>query len=95
MREILAVIADDERRHAELAWDVIAFALERGGGTAKQALRQALEALETQRTPSLPSIPGVDEAFLARNGVLPQAELGRLMEECIQRTRARSALLPS
>ncbi|RKH90598.1 ferritin-like domain-containing protein [Corallococcus sp. AB045] len=91
IRETLAVIAEDEGRHAELAWDVIAFALERGGGTAKQALRQALEALETQRSPSLPSIPGVDEAFLARNGVLPQAELGRLMEECIQRTRARAS----
>ncbi|WP_233591580.1 ferritin-like domain-containing protein [Corallococcus sp. AB011P] len=91
IRETLAVIAEDEGRHAELAWDVIAFALERGGGTAKQALRQALDALETQRSPSLPSIPGVDEAFLARNGVLPQAELGRLMEECIQRTRARAS----
>ncbi|WP_233613316.1 MULTISPECIES: ferritin-like domain-containing protein [Corallococcus] len=90
VRETLAVIAEDEGRHAELAWDVIAFALERGGGKAKQALRQALDALETQRTPSLPSIPGVDESFLARNGVLPQAELGRLMEECIQRTRARA-----
>ncbi|AFE06673.1 hypothetical protein COCOR_05957 [Corallococcus coralloides DSM 2259] len=89
IRETLAVIAEDEGRHAELAWDVIAFALERGGGKAQQALRQALDALETQKTPVLPSIPGVDEAFLARNGVLPQAELGRLMEECIQRTRAR------
>ncbi|WP_244219733.1 ferritin-like domain-containing protein [Corallococcus interemptor] len=88
--ETLAVIAEDEARHAELAWDVIAFALERGGGKAKQALREALEALETQRTPALPSIPGVDEAFLARNGVLPQAELGRLMEECIQQTRERA-----
>ncbi|WP_208721281.1 ferritin-like domain-containing protein [Corallococcus aberystwythensis] len=91
VRETLAVIAEDEERHAELAWDVIAFCLERGGGKAKQALRQALDALETQRTPTLPSIPGVDEAFLASNGVLPQAELGRLMEECIQRTRERAS----
>ncbi|RKH16398.1 ferritin-like domain-containing protein [Corallococcus praedator] len=91
VRETLAVIAEDEGRHAELAWDVIAFALERGGGKAKQALRQALEALEAQQTPALPRIPGVDEAFLARNGVLPQAELGRLMEECLQRTRVRAS----
>jgi hypothetical protein len=91
IRETLAVIAEDEERHAELGWDVIAFALERGGGKARQALRQALEALETRRTPELPRIPGVDEDFLARNGVLPQAELGRLMEECIQRTRTRAA----
>ncbi|MCY1032467.1 ferritin-like domain-containing protein [Corallococcus sp. BB11-1] len=91
VRETLSVIAEDEERHAELGWDVLAFALERGGGKAKQALRQALEALDAQRTPELPRIPGVDEDFLARNGVLPQAELGRLMEECIQRTRARAA----
>ncbi|NBD11704.1 ferritin-like domain-containing protein [Corallococcus silvisoli] len=93
VRETLSVIAEDEARHAELAWDVIAFALERGGGKAKQALRQSLEALEAQRTPALPRIPGVDEGFLARNGVLPQAELGQLMEECIQRTRTRAAAL--
>jgi hypothetical protein len=70
-------------------WTVVAS--ERGGGKAKQALRQALDEMEARQTPSLPRIPGVDEDFLARNGVLPQAELGRLMEECIQRTRARAA----
>jgi hypothetical protein len=91
VRETLAVIAEDEARHAELGWDVIAFALERGGGKAKQGLREALEAMETQRTPELPRIPGVDESFLARNGVLPQAELGRLLEECLQRTRTRAS----
>ncbi|MBN8226507.1 ferritin-like domain-containing protein [Corallococcus macrosporus] len=90
VRETLAVIAEDEERHAELGWDVLAFALERGGGKARQALHQALDALDEQRTPALPRIPGVDEDFLSRNGLLPQAELGRLMEECLQRTRARA-----
>lgn len=90
VRETLAVIAEDEGRHAELAWDIIAFALERGGGKARQALRQAVDALETQRTPELPNIPGVDEAFLSSNGVLPQSELGRLMDACVQRTRERA-----
>ncbi|WP_375760999.1 ferritin-like domain-containing protein [Corallococcus exercitus] len=91
VRETLAVIAEDEERHAELGWDVLAFALERGGGKARQALHLALDALDTQRTPTLPNIPGVDEGFLARNGVLPQAELGRLMEDCLQQTRARAS----
>ncbi|WP_223636081.1 hypothetical protein [Corallococcus sp. EGB] len=90
VRETLAVISEDEGRHAELAWDIIAFAPERGGGKARQALRQALDALETRRTPALPNIPGVDESFLETNGVLPQPELGRLMDECVQRTRERA-----
>jgi hypothetical protein len=93
VRETLAVISEDEGRHAELAWDVIGFALERGGRSAKEALRQALPALESQQTPALPRIPGVDEDFLAHNGVLPQAELGRLMAVCIERTRARAEAL--
>lgn len=93
VRETLSVISEDEGRHAELAWDVIAFALKRGGRSAKDALRQALLALESQQTPALPRVPGVDEDFLARNGVLPQVELGRLMAVCIERTRARADAL--
>ncbi len=93
VRETLSVISEDEGRHAELAWDVIAFALKRGGRSAKDALREALLALESQQTPALPRIPGVDEDFLARNGVLPQVELGRLMAVCIERTRARAEAL--
>lgn len=93
VRETLSVISDDEGRHAELAWDVIDFALARGGRSAKEALRQALLALESQQTPALPNIPGADEDFLARNGVLPQVELGRLMAVCIERTRARAEAL--
>ncbi|WP_426757224.1 ferritin-like domain-containing protein [Myxococcus sp. Y35] len=93
VRETLSVISEDEGRHAELAWDVIGFALERGGRSAKEALRQALSELESQQTPAIPRIPGVDEDFLARNGVLPQAELGRLMAVCIERTRARAEAL--
>ncbi len=93
VQETLSVISEDEGRHAELAWDVIAFALERGGRSAKEALRQSLLALESQQAPALPHIPGVDEEFLARNGVLPQPELGRLMAVCIERTRARAEAL--
>ncbi|AGC47140.1 hypothetical protein MYSTI_05864 [Myxococcus stipitatus DSM 14675] len=95
VRETLSVIAEDEGRHAELGWDVIDFALERGGGSAREALRQALTELASREAPAMPPIPGVDEAFLARNGLLPQAELGRLMRLCVESTRARAeALLP-
>lgn len=93
VRETLMVIAEDEGRHAELGWDVIDFALERGGRSAKEALRQALSELDSRKTPALPPIPGVDEAFLARNGLLPQAELGRLMTLSVEHTRLRAEAL--
>ncbi|MFY1828560.1 ferritin-like domain-containing protein [Myxococcus fulvus] len=93
VRETLSVIAEDEGRHAELGWDVLDFALERGGGSAKAGLRRALAELDSRSTPSLPAIPGMDEDFLARNGLLPQAELGHWMGVCIQQTRARALAL--
>ncbi|MCP3060192.1 ferritin-like domain-containing protein [Myxococcus sp. K38C18041901] len=93
VRETLSVIAEDEGRHAELGWDVLDFALERGGGSAKAGLRRALAELDSRSTPALPPIPGMDEAFLARNGLLPQAELGHWMGVCIQQTRARALAL--
>lgn len=48
VRAILAVIAEDEADHAELAWRTVRWALSVGGETVRQALRDALE--ETVRT---------------------------------------------
>ncbi|MBZ4398118.1 ferritin-like domain-containing protein [Myxococcus faecalis] len=93
VRETLSVIAEDEARHAELGWEVLDFALERGAGSAEAGLRRALSELDARSTPSLPPIPGVDEDFLARHGLLSQAELGHWTRECIQRTRARALAL--
>jgi ADP-ribose pyrophosphatase YjhB (NUDIX family) len=43
VRAHLATVARDEGRHAELAWDVLAFCLERGGTPARLATERALE----------------------------------------------------
>ena len=37
------IIAADERRHAELAWDVLTWTLSVGGGPVRRALRDVLE----------------------------------------------------
>jgi len=42
-RRAQRIIAADERRHAELAWDVLAWAVQRGGGGVRRALREATE----------------------------------------------------
>jgi hypothetical protein len=42
VRTVLSKIADDEARHAELAWRFVAWALAQGGPTVADALREAL-----------------------------------------------------
>jgi hypothetical protein len=44
VRAVLAVIAEDEARHAELAWRAVAWAVEAGGAPVREALRDALDA---------------------------------------------------
>jgi hypothetical protein len=39
-----AVIARDEQRHADLAWDILAWALSARGGPAKERLREELRS---------------------------------------------------
>lgn len=43
VREVLERIADDEARHAELAWQFVAWAVGRGGDRVVQALSRAFE----------------------------------------------------
>jgi hypothetical protein len=38
IRAVLRIIARDEARHAEIAWDIVAFCLQRGGGEVAGAL---------------------------------------------------------
>jgi hypothetical protein len=46
-RAALAAIAEDEARHAELAWRMLAWALRAGGDEARRALEGDLEALRS------------------------------------------------
>lgn len=46
VRAVLGLIADDEARHAELAWQFIAWALRSGGAPIARVLQRALERAE-------------------------------------------------
>lgn len=50
-RGFLASIVDEERSHAELAWAVVAFALDRDPGKVHPALADALERVARARSP--------------------------------------------
>jgi hypothetical protein len=58
LRAILDRIADDEERHAELAWRTVAWALAKGGAPVAGALRAAAEAMgEAPEAPEVADAP--------------------------------------
>ncbi len=47
-REALVRVVEDEREHARLAWDIIAFCVERGGDPVARALRKTFDRLQEE-----------------------------------------------
>ena len=82
VRRALAAIAEDEARHAELAWRTVAWAVEVGGDEVRAAVEAAFEAAAAR----LPSPPQCDPS-------LPAAALrahGRLDGDAIRMACARA-----
>jgi hypothetical protein len=68
VRRALAAIAEDEARHAELAWRTVAWAVETGGDEVRAAVEAAFEAA-TARLPSPPRCdPSLPAAALRAHG---------------------------
>jgi hypothetical protein len=87
---VLTIISRDEAAHAELAWDVLALALERGGRPVADALREAVA-----RTPRTPEVSGEDPddaltPLLGEHGWLSRADRARCAAEA-SRTAVRRA----
>jgi hypothetical protein len=82
VRSSLAQIADDEARHAALAWRTLAWAIERGGDPVRAALRQAGRALVDRTNPSSSAQPmEIDAALWAAHGRLDTATLAQATAE--------------
>lgn len=69
VKAALAQLADDEARHAALAWSTVAWALAQGGDAVADALRRVAAALEPGATGPLPD-PDPHAATLAAHGRL-------------------------
>ena len=80
VRRALAVIVDDEARHAELAWRTVAWAMEQGG----HAVRAAVGEVFANAARCLPIAPELGDGLTAREA----AAHGRL-----DRASARGALV--
>lgn len=55
VKQALARLADDETRHAALAWATVSWALARGGEAVAERLRRTAAALRPAPTPELPA----------------------------------------
>jgi hypothetical protein len=76
-------IARDEARHAELAWDVLAFTVQAGGRPVRDALAASACALPTT-TPARTARAGLDDF-----GILDDADTQQIMREQCHIARAR------
>lgn len=74
IQSALAGIAEDETRHAELAWATLAFAVHRGGVEVADAVRRLAAELMTAST-SPPQTDLLAPELLAAHGRLPAAAL--------------------
>jgi hypothetical protein len=89
---VLSILSRDEASHAELAWDVLALSLDRGGREVADALRE-----EVARTPRVAELDAPEDersdalaALLAEHGRLPAADRARCVAEAT-RTAVRRA----
>ena len=85
VRTTLAQIAEDESRHAALAWRTLAWALERGGEPVAAALLHARDELATRTIPpAVPCPADIHLADWAAHGRLDDAEQARAATDATQ-----------
>jgi hypothetical protein len=98
-RDVLDRIARDEESHAELAWAVLTWLIDRGGDDVAHAAERAVARLEEVVRPSAWS--GVDRSLLEKadrsamrdHGCLDDEEWAERWRACITGVRARWAAL--
>jgi hypothetical protein len=95
-RDVLQRIAREERSHAELSWDLLAWALAAGGAPVRAAVHEALGRLEGIARPTAVSgdkaalLAAADPARLRAHGRLPDPEWARLWAARLVATRERA-----
>jgi hypothetical protein len=92
--ELVRMIARDERSHAELAWDILAWCLERGGDELRRAVADAAARLPEQgpgaySPDDAPLVAAADPALMLAHGRVPAEEWPRIYAARRAATRAR------
>ncbi len=86
VRESLLQIADDETRHAELAWSTVAWAAQEAArvgreGELHDALRSAAQTLRDAACAAESADPGIDASLLAAHGRLAPGALALVRDD--------------
>lgn len=91
LKELLRTMAADEERHAQLAWDILAFCLASGGAPVQRVVAEALAALPASPPPAAAS---ADPAWADHGRATPEQEqtqhmrLSRQVRDRLQGSRA-------
>lgn len=96
LRALFATMADDEERHAELAWRIVAWALAEGGAEVAAALRESADevAAELAELDALGEAGEATSATILRAAVLREIALpcaSALLEKTPRSTREAEA----
>jgi hypothetical protein len=90
-REALSVLARDEARHAELAWDTVAWCCDAGGDAVRRRLADALDALPTPARGASGALDAASRALGLTDDALGAACLASALRAARRRVgRARS-----
>lgn len=90
IQQTLAMIGDDEARHAELAWSVLTWALEAGGEPVQSAVALRVAKLHEELAPRAPDFAGLDVTRLLEHGLSDQGSLAAIAIRRIAAVRARA-----
>lgn len=88
VRAVLTAIADDEARHAVLAWRFVDWAVQRDASLAtivREELRRALDAAAEASDDAL-ELPPTEDEVLSAHGVVPEGLRLRLRARCLRGT---------
>jgi hypothetical protein len=88
LRELLLVIAEDETRHAQLAYRFVQWALELGGPELERAVRREFAELAAEPPPAPRALTDSDHDLL-RHGIVPEA-----MRQAIRGQAMEAVILP-
>ncbi len=94
--EALAVIADDEARHAALAWEILAWSLSAGDHRVADSVAVALGEIMADPAPAFPEAPtGADVEAWIRHGRADPAVAEEVFVQVRSEVWARAQALPS